>query len=220
MEAREAARRTKEYMPYVARAFILLLIPFMLGALVLPHTQVVNGTLLGSPQESELGDQISYSFNHTGSDIAVASNVNAIFPLANYLDFQPFVSHGSPELCFQDNDSYLVLTDGSKFQPDFFWIVDFNNETELIVHPDGTNCTSVLTGQDNNYKWFASMAIPNNDSRFQGNITFVPVTLTYPRAMVNYGLLQGLVMIPVCYLFLWYPSAGIWKKLHKGLLEQ
>ena len=54
----------------------------------------------------------------------------------------------------------------------------------------------------------------------KGNVVFDPETATYPREVMDYGFLQGLVMIPVFYLFIFYPAAGIWKKIHKGLLEQ
>jgi hypothetical protein len=205
---------------FALRIALLILLPFFLGAFVLPHTQMMDGQMLGSPGEAKSGDEIAYSFSHPGNDLSVPQSVGAIFPLANYLDFPPLVSHGEPEICFQDNDSYLVLADGSKFDPEFQWIVDFNNKTQLIVMPDGVNCTKASASGQNDYRWFVNMAIPSDDPRFKGNITFVPQTMAFPRMIMDYGLLQGLAMIPVAYLFIWYPAAGIWKKLHKGMAEQ
>jgi hypothetical protein len=208
------------YPGYAARFFLLIMLPFALGAFILPHTQPVDGQMLNSPSEAVNGADISYSFRHSGNDIMVPQKVNAVFPLADYLSFPPLVNHYQPELCFEDNDSFLILGDGSKFDPEFAWIVNFNNRTDLIVTPDGVNCTQASTDGPNDYRWYAQMALPLNDSRFKGNLTFVPQTMTYPRIIMDYGLLQGLVLIPVSFLFVWYPAAGIWKKLHRGILEQ
>ncbi len=203
---------------YAGRLLLLVILPFALGAFVFPHTQAIDGQPLSSPQESVSGLEVSYSFSN--SDIHIPARVNAVFPLAEYLGFPPLVNHGSSQLCFQDNDSYMVLPDGSRFDPSFVWTVFLNNRTEIMVGPYGTNCTPADLAGRNSYKWYASLALPLNDSRFKGNLTFVPQTSTYARVMMDYGLLQGLIMIPVCYLFIWYPGAGIWKKLHKGILEQ
>jgi hypothetical protein len=205
---------------FCARAILLIMIPFILGTIVFPHTQNMDGQLLRSPQESRNAEEIAYSFSHSGNDISVPQRVNAIFPLADYLDFAPLVSHSNPFLCFQDNDSYLILADGTKYDPEFAWTVDLNNKTRLIVLPDTINCTAIQLNGSNDYKWYVNVALPTNDPRFKGNLTFVPQTMTYPRIIMDYGLLQGLIMIPVCYLFVWYPAAGIWKKIHKGILEQ
>jgi hypothetical protein len=211
---------TRDYVTYAARFAILILLPFMLGAFVFPHTQDMSGQMLRSPSETKSGDEITYSFSHSNNDITVPSRVNAIFPLSDYLSFPPLVSHSAPQLCFQDNDSYLLLSDGTTFDPEFSWVVNFNNQTAVLVVPEGTNCTNTNQNGSNDYRWYVKMALPNNDSRFKGNLTFVPQTLTYPRITMDFGLLQGLIMIPVCYLFVWYPAAGIWKKLHKGIREQ
>ncbi len=210
---------SKELPNFILRAILLIFIPFILGAAIFPHMQEMDGQLLSSPQESSNADVIVYSFTHPSSDMMVPQKVNAIFPLADYLDFPPLISHSSTQLCFQDNDSYLVLSDGTKYDPEFTWTVDLNNMT-LTVAPDSINCTPIDFNKSNDYKWYVNMALPLKDPRFTGNLTFVPETMTYPMITMNYGLLQGLIMIPVCYLFIWYPAAGIWKKLHKGLLEQ
>jgi len=210
---------SKESVDFLLRAILLIFIPFILGALVFPHTQEMDGQALSSPRESSNADVIVYSFTHPSSDMLVPSKVNAVFPLADYLDFPPMVSHSGTQLCFQDNDSYLVLSDGTKYDPEFNWTVDINNMT-LMVAPDSINCTAIDFNKSNDYKWYVNMALPLKDPRFTGNLTFVPETTTYPMITMNYGLLQGLIMIPVCYLFIWYPAAGILKKIHKGLLEQ
>ncbi len=210
---------TKELAKLCARAVLLIFIPFILGTIVFPHTQDMDGQALSSPQESSNADVIVYSFTHPTSDMLIPQKVNAIFPLADYLDFPPMVSHSSPQLCFQDNDSYLMLSDGTKYDPEFTWTVEFNNMT-ILVAPDSTNCTSIDFNKSNDYKWYVNMVLPLKDPRFTGNLTFVPETMTYPKITMNYGLLQGLIMIPVCYLFIWYPAAGILKKIHGGLLEQ
>ncbi|MDD5172322.1 MAG: hypothetical protein PHF60_04785 [Candidatus ainarchaeum sp.] len=208
------------YLRYAARIFLLVLLPFVLGAFILPHTQAMEGQMLRSPSEEKSGEEISYSFTHSGNDLAVPQKVNAIFPLADYLDFPPLINHYQPEICFQDNDSFLILADGEKYDPEFQWIVNFNNRTAVVVAPDGVNCTPASSDGPNEYRWYAQMALPLNDSRFKGNVTFVPQTVTYPQITMDYGLLQGLALIPVAFLFVWYPIAGIWKKVHRGILEQ
>ncbi len=220
-EGRTGDAPAQTYANYAARAFLLIIFPFIIGAYFLPHTQYMDGQVLDSPQELRNSDELAYSFSSAAEEMSVPSKVNAIFPLADYLNFEPLVSHGQTELCYQDNDSYLVLGDGSLFDPEFSWLVEMdNNRTSLTVEPEGTNCTAVEDWNSTRYKWYARMELPTDDPRFRGNVTFVPQTRTYPRVPMDFGLLQGLVMIPVAYLFVWYPAAGIWKKVHKGILEQ
>lgn len=209
-----------QYLRYTVRIFLLILLPFVLGAFILPHTQDMEGQMLKSPTEASTGAEISYSFRHSENDIAVPQKVNAIFPLADYLNFPPLVNHYQPELCFEDNESFLILADGERYDPEFEWVVNFNNQTEVTVAPDSVSCTPLSANGPNDYRWYARMVLPLNDSRFKGNVTFVPQTMTYPQITMDYGLLQGLVLIPVVFLFVWYPAAGIWKKMHRGMLEQ
>ena len=58
------------------------------------------------------------------------------------------------------------------------------------------------------------------DSNVSGVATFVPQTTAYTSMTMDYGILQGLAMIPVAYLLVWYPLAGIKKKILDGIWEQ
>jgi hypothetical protein len=206
---------------HVLRSCILVLLPFIFGFWVLPHTTYANGQLLAAPNQNQTGSStVTYTFMQSSSSSPVPQSVNAIFPLANYLDFPPFVSHSDPLICFEDQGSYVIMPDGRNFTPAFDWDVQFGNSTMLDVPANSANCTRTVAGQDNSYRWYAKLDINLGDQNLTSNLTFVPKTTTYPRFAMDYGLLQGLVMIPVCYLFIWYPAAGIWKKIHHGLGEQ
>jgi len=207
---------------HVARFAILMLLPFLTGFWLIPHTTYMAGQMLDAPNANQSGGSPSlyYTFTHSSSDMALPQRVNAVFPLADYLDFPPFVSHRDPLICFQDTGSYVILPNGTSVSPDFDWDVYFGNSTILDVPKNSMNCTATKTGQNTTYAWHAKLDINLSGQNLSNNITFVPKTTTYPEFVMDYGLLQGLVMIPVCYLFIWYPAAGIWKKLHKGLGEQ
>ncbi len=204
------------------RFCILVLLPFIFGFWVLPHITYANGQVLAAPSQNQSGasQSVTYTFTQSNSTSPVPQSVNAIFPLADYLDFPPFVSHSDPLICFQDQGSYVILPDGSNMTPNFDWDVLFGNSTQLDVPANSVKCARAVPGQANSYIWHAKLDINLGDQNLTSNLTFVPKTTTYPRFVMDYGLLQGLVMIPVCYLFIWYPAAGIWKKIHKGMGEQ
>jgi len=204
------------------RFCILVMLPFLVGLWVLPHTTYADGQLLGTPDQNQSGSSqsVTYTFTHNSSAASLPESIDEVFPLADYLDFPPFVSHTGPLICFQDEGSYVILPDGSNFTPNFDWDVQFGNSTTLDIPPNSFKCARTVPGQTNSYQWYARMDIDMADQNLTSNLTFVPKTTTYPRFVIDYGLLQGLVMIPVCYLFIWYPAAGIWKKVHKGLGEQ
>jgi hypothetical protein len=207
---------------HFARFGILVLLPFLTGFWLIPHTAYTNGQLLGAPSENMSGGSstVSYTFTHSSTDMTLPSRVNAIFPLADYLDFPPFVTHRDPLICFQDTGSYVILPNGTTVSPNFDWDVYFGSSTILDVPKNSVNCTVTKAGESNSYKWQAKLDINLGEQNLTQNMTFVPKTTTYPEFVMDYGLLQGLVLIPVCYLFIWYPAAGIWKKMHMGMIEQ
>jgi len=207
---------------HALRFALLVLLPFLVGAVVLPHVTYASGQLLGAPSENQSPSQttVSYMFTHNVDNFSLPSRVNAVFPLADYLDFPPFVTHSDPLICFQDTGSYVILPNGTTISPDFDWDVYFGGGVYLDVPKNSVNCTATRPGLNNTYKWLAKLDINLSGQDLSQNMTFIPRTTTYPEFVMDYGLLQGLVMIPVCYLFIWYPAAGIWKKLHRGMGEQ
>jgi len=222
LSSRLAALGNGITLTHIFRFALLVLLPFLLGLWMLPHTIYTNGQMLGAPNESQSGapSTLSYSFIHSSSEIDVPQRVNAIFPLADYLDFPPFVSHSNPFMCFQDSGSYVILQNGTRINPVFDWNVYFGTNVVLVVPKNSTKCAAIVPGQNSTYKWVAKLKVDLSDQNLSENLTFVPKTTTYPQFVMDYGLLQGLVLIPVCYLFIWYPAAGIWKKVHNGLDEQ
>ena len=207
---------------YVYRIFLLIILPLLIGWVILPHSQTVDGKALDSPtiNPNNPNRDLSYSFAHSEEDLAGAQRINAVFPLADFLDFPPFISHGSPVLCFEDNGSFVTLPNGSNQTPDLKWMVLVNNKTKVFVKSLTTNCTEIKPGQDNSYNWLATIKLPGEINLSEGNVTFTPKTRTFPRVTMDYGLLQGVALIPVAYLLIWYPAAGILKKIKKGLEEQ
>ncbi|VVB99583.1 Uncharacterised protein [uncultured archaeon] len=202
------------------RLALLVLVPFLLGAFIFPHTQYVNGSLLSTPnQYRNATDVLSYSFSSSGASF-INRGIGNVFPLASYLDFPPLVSRSQMELCFQDNGSSITLPNGTEIAPDVQWSIHVNNNPPIRINTTTFACTDVPSTGPVVYAWTASVNTGVAPDSVNGTIIFNPATLTYPRMEVNYGLLQGLVMIPVFYLIIWYPLAGIWKKLRGGMLEQ
>jgi len=204
---------------YALRIAVLVLLPFLVGAFLLPHTQPLTGQELRAPNETASGlNSITYAFVHDASNAAVSRRISSIFPLAEYLDFPPFASHTNPAICFEDKGSYVMLPDNSTAVPSFQWHVLFNNATTLAVNPNSLNCTPIALGKEYEYSW--TLQVGSVDSNVSGIATFVPQTDAYTTITVDYGMLQGLVMIPVAYLLIWYPAAGIRKKILEGFEAQ
>ena len=204
---------------YALRLFLLVLLPFLLGAFVLPHTQYVQGRELQAPDSTGGSGVQTYAFVHSDESSIIQQKISGLFPLAGYLDFQPFVYHNDPSICFEDTGSYLLFQDGSTAVPDYEWVVDFNGATHLAVPPFSANCTPIVIGKQDIYKW--NLVIRSVDAeQASGNVTFVPQTSAYTRLTMDYGILQGVILIPVAFLLVWYPSAGIIRKIKSGLSEQ
>ncbi len=204
-----------------ARFALLVALPFLLGLYVLPHTQSMDGRLLSPPDAQQNStDVLSYSFASAGDSMLLEQSVGSVFPLSNYLDFPPLVSHDRLQLCFRDNGSSIDLPNGTRIIPDMSWEVHVNNDPPLLLNASSQACSDITNRGQIYYAWTAKINTEIDRQSLNGSITFNPETLTYPRLEMNYGLLQGIVMIPVFYLLVWYPAIGIWKKLREGMLSQ
>ncbi|MCX6769497.1 MAG: hypothetical protein NT051_02335, partial [Candidatus Micrarchaeota archaeon] len=148
----------------------------------------------------------------------MANRINSVFPLAGYLDFPPFVNHGATAVCFADNGSYLILPNNSTIVPNFNWAVAFNNQTSLHVPPSSVSCAPIALGSQYSYEW--KLNLIDVDTNVSGVATFVPRTATYTRMTMDFGILQGLVMIPVFYLLVVYPFVGLKRKILEGIEAQ
>ncbi|MCX6772444.1 MAG: hypothetical protein NTV88_01590 [Candidatus Micrarchaeota archaeon] len=205
---------------FALRLVLLLILPFMLGAFVFPHTQLLEGSVLATPVENtQVSEVLSYSFSSSGSDIGTQNGIGSAFPLSSYLDFPPLVSHERLQLCFADNGTGLILSNGTAITPEMEWQIYLNNNTPILLKPGSFACADINRNEGAVYAWTAKIT-GLDKSVLNSTITFNPATRTYPRVLVNYGLLQGLAMIPVFYLVVWYPLIGIWRKLHEGMLAQ
>lgn len=204
-----------------ARFALLVALPFLLGLYVLPHTAHMDGQLLGTPEvQQNASGVLSYSFASADNDATLEQSVGSIFPLSNYLDFPPLVSHDRMQLCFRDNGSSIDLPNGTRIIPDLAWEIHVNNDPPILLNASSQACTDITNRGPIYYAWTARINTEIDRQSLNGSIAFNPETLTYPRLEMDYGLLQGIAMIPVFYLLVWYPAIGIWKKLHEGMLSQ
>ncbi|VVC01188.1 Uncharacterised protein [uncultured archaeon] len=211
----------KTALVFAGRIFVLLVLPFLLGMYVFPHSQYVNGQLLSTPLGNKNANEVlSYSFSPASHAVAIVQGIGSAFPLSNFLDFPPLVSHDRMQLCFQDNGSTITLPNGTQMTPQMQWQIYVNNNTPISLQPYEFACTDVASSEQVVYAWQARINTGLDTGAVNGTILFNPQTLTYPRQLMDFGLLQGIAMIPVFYLLVWYPVAGIWKKLHEGLLSQ
>ncbi|VVC02066.1 Uncharacterised protein [uncultured archaeon] len=202
---------------YACRAFLLVLLPFLLGAFALPHVHYMQGTALQAPGQAGNGVQ-TYAFVHSSEDSIIQQKISSLFPLAGYLDFPPFVYHSNASVCFEDTGSYLVFPDKSTSIPSYDWTILLNGGTVLPLEPYSVACAPIALGQTNSYKW--GLNLKSVEATNQSNAAFVPQTSAYTRLTMDYGILQGVVMIPVAFLLVWYPAAGIIRKIKEGLLAQ
>lgn len=207
---------------YGIRIFVLLVLPFLLGAVVFQHTEDFQGTPLQTPAEIPASylQAATYQFTHESALTQNPSQVASVFPLANYLDYTPLVSYGATRLCFQDLGSYVTYSNGTNATPDFEWAVEVNNSSVVSVLPDSTHCMLTTANGQYSFKWNAEFPTAQFGTENLSTISFNPKIVIYPLVTVDYGILQGLVFIPAFYLFIFYPAAGIWKKVRSGFLAQ
>ncbi len=207
---------------YALRICLLILLPFALGMWIMPHTQQIDGLPIDAPASNAVqGPEglVSYNFQHNQL-VGPASQLGTLFPLANYADFPPLVSHDKWELCFRDNGSRFLMPDNSSVPARIKWNVTMQGKGNVLVEYNSLNCTPVQAGTPTTYQWSAKLGPAIAQERLNGTITFDPQTSTFPRATMDWGLLQGIAMIPVFYLLVFYPAAGIWRKIREGLLAQ
>lgn len=207
---------------HAIRILVLVVLPFLLGAVVFQHTEQLQGTPLQTPTEipSTYLQAAAYQFTHQSALTQNPSQVSSVFPLANYLDFSPLVSYGTTHLCFQDVGSFVTYPNGTNSTPDFEWAVIVNNVSVVSVQPGSTHCMASAASGQYSFKWNAEFESAQFDDENLSEISFTPKIVIYPVATLDYGILQGLVFIPAFYLFIFYPGAGIWKKIREGFLAQ
>ena len=211
----------RKYGKIALRLFLLVLLPFMLGAVVMPHTHDIQGVSLNAPSDSMNGQgNVSYAFNQSQEMAQATASLSAIFPLANYLDSPPLISHGNLRACFEDTGSVLTLSNGTQLSPNFEWAIHLSDGRVVMLRANSSKCISIAQGNGETYAWTATVPTGLDSVDKNSTLTFMPQTNSYQLETMDYGLLQGLALIPVFYLFIWYPLAGIWRKLMHGMLEQ
>ncbi len=194
---------------------VLVLLPFIYG-FMLPHSQVVTSEGLASPTLANNG---SLDFRSVQGEVGVPDSVNSIFPLAKYFSFWPLVSFNDAQMCFEDNGSYVSYKNGTLLPASLEWSVNLNGEN-LTVNPYSENCTAVEIGHAYNYTWVGKLYFLIEKNASLSDVEVVPATNTFHRFEYDYGILQGMVLIPVVYLVFWYPLFGIIRKIEKGWKEQ
>lgn len=207
---------------YAIRILVLVALPFLLGAVVLQHTEDLQGTPLQTPAEIPKGylQAATYEFTHESTLAQTSSQVASFFPFADYLNIAPLVTYGSTRLCFQDTGSYVTYSNGTNSTPTFQWEVTVNNVSNVSVSPDSTRCMPAATNGQYSFAWNAEFPTAQFGTENLSEVVFTPEIIIYPVVTMNYGILQGLAFIPAFYLFIFYPAAGIWKKIHSGFLAQ
>jgi len=201
------------------RVFLLLILPFLMGFSVLSHRQSVEGQQIEPFAGGRNSTAGIFSLNFTHAQDSFAQ-IDSVFPLANYLDIPPLVSHKVTEVCFSDVGSRIMLANGTTLYPDFTWEVRRESMEMVIVHANATVCRGASSFSPGDYLWAAQIQTNMTQSELGANAVFYPDTRVRLKGEVQYGLLQGLAMIPAAYLFIWYPLFGIWRKIKEGMLAQ
>src|SRR4030095_5650726 len=197
--------------------FVLVVVPFLLG-MALPHVQTVKNEHLGSPSLQSI-DNDTLNSSAFEAEVNIPENVNSVFPIAKYFSVWPLVSFNDPQLCFADNGSYVAYTNGPSIQATISWTVEVNGK-KVSVDDSTASCVPVQLNQKVAYRWEGQVFFLINRNESLGKVSVAPSTLTYHKFECDYGILQGIALIPAIYLFFWYPFFGIWKKIEKGWKEQ
>ncbi len=206
------------------RFFILVLLPFLIGAVVLPHQHMVKGDSLSTPAEPKrnFSYTLNYSFADTINESAHFEAIDSVFPFAEFISFYPMVRNSNPQACFEDQGSTITYPDGITIPLIFHWTINFNGQKNLTLNSASKVCTPVRFNEGFIYDYSAT--IPNeylnrpNPSNSPDVIKFSPKTIAYTRYTLDYGILQGVALIPACFLLVWYPLSGIVKMVQKGIL--
>ena len=211
-----------DWLRIALRVFLLLLLPFFLGFYILPHGQAV----LGQPVEPFSGNRsapasaLLFNFTHTQAAQAQFAQIESVFPLANYLDIYPLVAHQVTGICFQDVGSRIVLANGTAFYPDFYWNITRPSYPDVILQANSSSCTNATRAAPGEYSWSAQVPTNLSLEEFGDDSVFYADTRVQLQGEFQYGLLQGLAIIPAAYLFIWYPLFGIWRKIREGMKVQ
>jgi hypothetical protein len=217
MDAMQALRRflgRKE-----VKVLILVLIPFIYGYM-LPHTQTLRSENLRSPTLTDTENGSVLDFQSVQGTVGLPDGVNSIFPLGKYLSIWPLVSFNDPQLCFEDQGSYVQYTNGTRLPAEIEWDVALDNGSVVHVSQDSVNCSPIEFGRKFSYRWEGKLFFLINRNESLGNVSVVPDASTYHQFEYDYGVLQGLALIPALYLLVWYPLFGIIRKIEKGWKEQ
>lgn len=207
---------------HIARVFLLLVLPFIIGSAFMPHTEALRGESLTRPsgiQTSYLQTE-EYEFSHVYSITQAPQQMSSLFPLANYLHFEPAVSYNDLQLCFQDTGSTLTYPDGTVKDPQLAWNVSLNDVSAVYVPSGSVNCTPAKANISYAFTWNAEFPMDSLGNANLAQLAFSPSVVVYTKVIMDYGILQGLACIPAFYLFVFYPAAGILKKIRHGLMEQ
>jgi hypothetical protein len=200
------------------KILILIVIPFLYG-FILPHRETISSAALGSPVEASLQNDttLDYSEVQVGSS---PSEVNSVFALGKYLSFWPLVSFNNPEICFEDNGSYVAYPNGTRITAAIIWNISMSDNTSIGLQQNQQACEKVAFGHNVSYRWVGQLFFLVNKNDSAEGVKVVPQTNTFHRFEYDYGILQGIALIPAFYLLFWYPFIGILKKIEKGWREQ
>ena len=188
------------------RLALLVLLPFLLGCFVFPHEYYAEGMAISSP----ISGTREYVFSASSHQALMEKSMGSVFPLYKYVDYIPFVTRDVVEICAA-NESGLILQDGTRLEPEREWGL---GDSEGQGGDSGAFCADIPPSPHG----AAAPEIPNASTNASGSsIILSSASKAHPRFEVEYGVLQGLVMIPVFYLLIYYPATEIWKKLHHGM---
>ena len=206
---------------HLFRIFVLVIIPFIIGSILVPHTQEIQGDTLIRPTQIQTTyfETQQYQFTHA-IITPTPLPVNTIFPLANYLHFYPAVRYEELKLCIEDNGSTITFQNGTEEALPFGWTVHINNASSVFIPRNSVSCIPATMNSSYNFLWNAHFPITIVNKENLENITFTPKIIVYSANTMDYGVLQGLAFIPAFYILIFYPVVGIIKKIFKGLMEQ
>jgi len=190
------------------RLALLVAVPFVLGCFVFPHEYYADGAAIGDASQ---GMQ-AYLFSADSHNLLMEKSMGSVFPLYKYFDYAPLVSRDMVEFCV-GNGSALALPGGARLAPEQEWSL---GESEGQKNRGGmATCADVPASSQ---AWLHPQGGAGGSSIApEGSMVLNSASKVYPRYEVEYGVLQGLVMVPVFYLLIYYPATEIWRKLRHGM---
>ncbi len=216
----------------IFRLIVIVVIPFILGALIFPHTETLRPVELTVTdyinRNQTITQQMSTFTKVDGSPLDMQSiqnnltespisQLDSTFPLVNYLNVWPLVRTNIDNICLNNSGSYIVYPDGANTTGIYYKIK--TKENEITLKPGEEICFPT----NEPFPGFEPIYIIElNHMKIGENITkdvnIYADTVLKGIPNRDYGILLGIASIGGVILFLGFISETK-KRIYNGFID-